>query len=260
MSEGKKKETIGKTILVAATLCIVCSIIVSTAAVMLKPTQVANKNLDFKRNILAAAGLLDASASVEEQFKKVEQRIVDFDAGKFSDEVDPADYDQRRAARDPAMSEALTKQDDIAGLSRREKLAEVYIVRENDELKKIILPIRGYGLWSTLHGFIALEDDLNTVVGLGYYEHAETPGLGGEVDNPRWKASWEGKKIYGEDGDVNLSIVKGGVNSSTPNAEYKVDALSGATLTSNGVDNMIKYWLGEDGYKSFLRNLKNGEA
>jgi len=149
--------------------------------------------------------------------------------------------------------------DDIAKIKRRENYATVYLVESNGELDKIILPVRGAGLWSTLHGFLALENDLNTVAGLGFFEHGETPGLGGEVDNPNWKALWPGKKVYDE-GDAKIQLIKGSVDANTAEAEHKVDGLSGATLTSRGVTNLLQFWMGENGYKPFLSNLQSGEA
>jgi len=250
-------DTIKKTITVALLLCVVCSVIVSTAAVMLKPAQVANKSLDFKRNILLAAGLLEEGVSVDEQFKQVTTKLVDFETGKFTTAVDADSYDQRKAAKDPALSVKLSGDDDLAKISRQEKYAKVYLVEKHGQLEKVILPIKGYGLWSTLYGFLALEADANTVVGLGFYEHAETPGLGGEVDNPKWKGLFLGKKVYTADGGVALRVVKG---TAAPDSAHDVDGLSGATLTSKGVDNLIKFWLGEKGYASFLTNLRNGEA
>lgn len=256
-----KKDTITRTITVAVALCVVCSIIVSTAAVSLRPAQVANKAKDFKKNILMAADMYDPAVSVEKQFGAVEVKIVDLNTGKYSDAISNVDtYDQIKAAKDPAMSMDIQAEDDIASLSRKEKYSKVFLVKEGGQLKKVVLPIRGYGLWSTLKGFIALEADLNTVIGLGYYEHGETPGLGGEVDNPKWKALWNGKEVYGDNGEVKLAVVKGSVAADAPGAEYKVDGLSGATLTSNGVDYMIKYWLGENGFGPFLANLEKGEA
>ena len=248
-----------KTILVAVLLCVVCSVIVSTAAVLLRPAQVENKSRDFKRNILAAAGILEKGVPVEEQFAQVTTRVIDLSTGKYTDAVDVATFDQRKAAKDVKLSDSLDAETDIAGLSRREKYANVYIIEGEQGISSVILPIRGYGLWSTLRGFIALESDLNTVIGLGYYEHGETPGLGGEVDNPKWKSIWTGKSIY-KNGEVQLAVVKGNVSTDTPDAEYKVDGLSGATLTSDGVTNMIKFWLGKNGFELFLTNLKNGEV
>ncbi len=252
-------DSIKKILTVAVLLCVVCAVFVSTAAVMLKPAQEANKSLDRKRNILAAAGLLEADASVEEQFARVTSRVVDLRSGEFADDIDPANYDQRKAAKDPAMSEKLTPEDDLAKIGRRENYAVVYLVEHEGELDKVILPVHGYGLWSTLYGFLALESDGNTVAGLGFYEHGETPGLGGEVDNPNWKRLWPGKKVY-RDGDVAIGLVKGAVDHNSANAPWQVDGLSGATLTSKGVTNLVHFWLGEDGYAPFLNKLKSGEA
>lgn len=254
------KDTIKRTITVALVLCVVCSVVVSTAAVILRPAQKANKLQDMRSNILAAADMLQKGVPLEEQFKQIEPRIIDLETGQYTDAVDVETYDQLKAAKDPKLSENLSGDEDIAGLGRLEKYAKVYIVKSENGFEKIILPIRGYGLWSTLKGFIALEQDLNTVIGLGYYDHGETPGLGGEVDNPKWKALWDGKEVYGEEGEVQLSVVKGSVSKDMPDAEYKVDGLSGATLTSDGVSNMIKFWLGENGYKPYLTNLKKGEV
>ncbi|WP_096086483.1 Na(+)-translocating NADH-quinone reductase subunit C [Agaribacterium haliotis] len=254
-------DTIKKTVTVTLALCIVCSIIVSAASVALKPMQQKNKQQDFNRNILMASGLYDPSLSVEEQFKQVETRVVDLRTGKYSSDLDGQAYDQRKASKDPKLSRALDKKEDIAGIKREEFYAQVYLINDQQgKLEKIILPIRGYGLWSTLYGFLALESDLQTVVGIGYYEHGETPGLGGEVDNPNWKALWGGKQAFNADGSVALTVIKGQVGSTTPQAESKIDGLSGATLTTNGVDNMIKFWLGQQGFGPFIQNLKAGEA
>ena len=253
-------ESMKKVLIVAVLLCLVCSIVVSAAAVLLRDAQQANKALDKKRNILAAAGLLEEGVSVEKQFERVQIKAIDFATGTFSDAVDPTIYDQRKASKDSAMSAAVADDADIAKINRQAKYGLVYIVNDDEgDLDKIILPVKGYGLWSTLYGFLALEADLNKVAGLGFYEHGETPGLGGEVDNPLWKAKWKGKEVYG-DGEVKLSVMKGEVAAGTPDAQFKVDGLSGATLTSRGVDYLIKYWMGDNGYAKFLTNLKTGEA
>jgi Na+-transporting NADH:ubiquinone oxidoreductase subunit C len=253
-------DSIKKTLIVAFSLCIVCSVIVSTAAVVLKPAQEANKTLDRKRNILAAAGMLQEGMSVEEQFTQVSARVVDLRTGHYAEEIDPNEYDQRKAAKDPQRSDQLSAEEDLANISRREHYAVVYVVEgAGGEVDKIILPVRGYGLWSTLYGYIALEADANTVAGLGFYEHAETPGLGGEVDNPRWKAFWPGKRVY-KDGEVEIGLIKGNVDPGSANAPWQIDGLAGATLTANGVTNLVQFWLGENGFQPFLDNLKSGEA
>lgn len=252
------KDSFKSTILVALALCIVCAVVVAASTVLMRPIQQVNKAIDRNTNILAAAGLLVEGKSIEEQFSQVTAKAVDLDTGKFTDAVDPVSYDQRKASKDPKLSAGLDAEADIAKIFRREKYALVYLVQGDKGIEKLILPIRGYGLWSTLHGFIALEGDLNTVAGIGFYQHAETPGLGGEVDNPLWKAQWVGKKVYDDHGKQTLSVIKGSVDASRPQAAYQVDGLSGATLTSRGVNNLVHYWLGEQGFAPFIANLRSG--
>ena len=253
------KDTTARTIGVALALCIFCSVIVSTAAVKLKPLQVANKALDVKRNILSAAGLLDESMGIEEQFGQITTRLVDLNTGKFIEDIDGGidKYNQRKASKDPAFSSKLDNVQDLAKIKRRVDVAKIYVVENGSSVEKVILPIKGYGLWSTLYGFLALDADLNTVIGMGFYEHGETPGLGGEVDNPNWKKLWIGKEVYSEDGDVALNVIKGVAK---PSSKYDVDGLSGATLTSRGVSNLVHFWMGKDGFANFLNNLKKGDA
>ncbi|EAR08426.1 Na(+)-translocating NADH-quinone reductase subunit C [Reinekea blandensis] len=256
---AKNKDSISYIFTVAFAVCLVCAIIVSTAAVVLRPIQVKNKEQDFKRNILAAAGLMEEGKTVEELFEQVETRLINIETGEFSDEYDVESFDPVKAASDPTITQTLGTSDDIASIKRRETYTEVYLVRGGEgDLQTLILPIRGYGLWSTLWGFIALEEDLNTVVGLGFYSHAETPGLGGEVDNPKWKSQWPGKKVYDESGDVEITVTKGG--QADPQDPYEIDGLSGATLTTNGVDNLVKFWMGDMGFRPFIQNLKAGDA
>jgi Na+-transporting NADH:ubiquinone oxidoreductase subunit C len=258
---SSKKESVLRTLTVALLVCLVCSVVVSAAAVALKPVQATNKLQDKQRNILQIAGLYQDVVSIQEQFQKITPRLVDLRTGQFSDELDPLTFDQQKASKDPALSEQLDGDQDIASIRRRADYSTVYVVENEDgSIKTLILPIHGYGLWSTLYGFMALESDLKTVVGLGFYQHAETPCLGGEVYNPNWKKQWTGKVVYDEAGNVDISVIKGGVDASSPNAPHQVDALAGATLTSRGVENLVRFWLGEDGFGPLLDHLRAGEA
>lgn len=255
------QQTAKYTIVVTLVMCIVASILVAGSAVLLKPYQVANKTQDFRKSVLSIAGIYNPDQPVDEQFKKIDVKLVDLETGQFSDVITDLDkFDQVASAKRAELSDKLSPEEDIAKIIRREKYAKVFLVNDADGLSKLILPVRGYGLWSTMAGFIALDKDLNTVLGFGFYDQKETPGLGGEVDNPNWKSMWVGKKIYSGDGEVEVEVLKGHVGENTPNAEYKVDGLSGATLTSNGVENLLHFWMGENGYKPFIENLKSGEA
>ncbi|MEQ8689220.1 MAG: Na(+)-translocating NADH-quinone reductase subunit C [Pseudomonadales bacterium] len=257
------KDSLSNTFLVAVVLCLVCSIIVSGIAVALKPAQQANRELDQKQNILRAAGMLPPRGDVDEQGRGVDElfaeftvRAVDLDTGEYVDDVDTSTFEPAKAAKDPSMSIALDGGQDIATLRRRENVSLVYIKTTDGELDKLVLPVRGYGLWGTLFGYLALDADLNTISGLGFYTHKETPGLGGEVDNPSWKAQWPGVKLRNAQGEPDVRLVKRASPPSDPAAAREVDALSGATFTSNGVENLVNFWTGELGFGPYLQKLR----
>ena len=249
-----------KTLIVAVALCLVCSVVVSGAAVLLRPLQIENAALDRKRNIVEVAGLLGSGGNVEEAFKRIEPRVVDLETGDFAEDIDPLRYDQRKASKDPERSVALSPDEDIAGIGRRARYSIVYFVRDGDAIRQVILPVHGYGLWSTLYGFLALKGDFRTVSGLKFYDHAETPGLGGEVDNSSWREKWDGKIAFDESGKAIIEVTKGVVDQRRPGAEHRVDGLAGATLTTRGVDNLLKFWLGENGFGPFLSRMREKEA
>lgn len=253
-------NSVKNTIKVALGLCVVCSIVISSAAVILKPMQTSNEILDRNKNILIAAGLFDpqvhTNADVASMFQEFTPRLVDLDEGRYLTEdeqqqlgLTPQTYDQLRARNDPQFSEALPGQEDIAGIRRRVRYATVYVIEDSQGgYESVVIPVSGYGLWGIMYGYLALEGDGNTIRGIGFYDHQETPGLGGEISNPRWLAQWPGKQVYDND-DVAFQVVKGGGQ-----GDYQVDALAGATLTSRGVENTIEFWLGERGFAPFLRN------
>lgn len=243
-----------KTVFVAMTLCLVASMAVSAVAVSLRPLQEVNKLKDKQVNLLQVAGVYDPGQDVVEAFKAFEPKVLELASGEFTDAFDPATFDDRAAADDPETSTAL--EDDPASIGRQSKYVTVYLLRdEAGDLDKVVLPIHGYGLWSTLYGFIAIEENGNDIVGLQFYEHGETAGLGAEVDNPRWKTLWRGKKLKDENGDIQITVAK---TAPPAGADYHVDALSGATLTSNGVDSLVRFWMSESGYGPFLTNLQSG--
>ena len=253
--------------MVTVVLSLVCSVLVSGATVILKPRQDENKLVDVQQNILTISGLVKPTedlsrAEIETYFKSIEPKLVDFRTAKFytATDVKPDNYDQRKAAKQPGKFRLLPASEDIASIKRQANLGKVYLVKKAGKLRTVVLPLHGYGLWSTMYGFMALDKDLTTVVGMGFYEHGETPGLGGEVDNPRWKAQWLGKQVLDTQGNVDFHVLKGFVDPASPQAIHQVDGLSGATLTSRGVEHLVNFWLGDYGFGPFLANLKKGEA
>ena len=232
--------------------CIACAVVVSFTAVSVRFEQNLNKENEKKEKILAAAGI--STTSVKEEFEKIKTLYVDFQSNELVSVEDS--YDHIKASMSLEGSSLVPKEDDIAILKRRENIAPLYVWYDSEnKIQKVVLPIRGYGLWGTLYGYLSLDSDLNTIKGIEYYDHKETPGLGGEVDNPAWKSDWNGKKVYSDEGNVMLYVTKGPSTN-----DYEIDGISGATLTSNGVTNMIKYWLGSEGFGPVLQKLRSEGA
>ncbi|EPW6429180.1 Na(+)-translocating NADH-quinone reductase subunit C [Vibrio parahaemolyticus] len=257
---ASNNDSIKKTLGVVIGLSLVCSIIVSTAAVGLRDKQKANAVLDKQSKIVEVAGIEANGKKVPELYAEyIEPRLVDFATGEFVEEAadgsKAANYDQRKAAKDNATSIKLTAEQDKAKIIRRANTGIVYLVKNGDDVSKVIIPVHGNGLWSMMYAFIAVETDGNTVSGITYYEQGETPGLGGEVENPSWRAQWVGKKLFDENHKPAIKVVKGGAPAGS---EHGVDGLSGATLTGNGVQGTFDFWLGDMGFGPFLAKVRDG--
>ncbi|MDO6497615.1 Na(+)-translocating NADH-quinone reductase subunit C [Photobacterium sanguinicancri] len=258
---ASNNDSIKKTLIVVVALSLVCSIVVSTAAVALRPLQQKNAVEDVQRNILSVAGLLDGAANIQEAYGQfIEPKLVDLNTGEFVDQTEtgqtPEQYNQRSAAKDLKQSVKLSAEQDLAKIIRRANVATVYLVKDaNDNIEKLILPVHGNGLWSMMYAFVAVETDGNTVSGITYYQQGETPGLGGEIENPNWRAQFEGKKLFDDNNQPAIRVVKGGA---TPGDIHGVDGLSGATLTGNGVQHTFDFWLGDMGFGPFLAKVRKG--
>ncbi|WP_019673778.1 Na(+)-translocating NADH-quinone reductase subunit C [Psychrobacter lutiphocae] len=262
MSQQTKKSSNSNmtTIMVALVLCLVCSVLVSAVAVGLKPAQVKNKALDLNKNILVAAGLFDPTTDtnedVAERFADFDIKLVDMQSGQYATEeqlqeagiTDVAEYDANIAAKNAALSIDLGN-DDPASIGAVPKFAKVFVKNDaNGNPELMVLPVHGYGLWGTMYGFLTLESDLNTIKGISWYQHKETPGLGARIEEQEQRDKWKEKQVYDEQGNVAIGMGKGEV----------IDGISGATLTSKGVNNLVQFWLGDRGYKPFLDNLRSG--
>lgn len=251
------------TVAFSAAVCVVCALLVSTAAVTLRERQSANAELDRRRNVLAAAGVIGdgeapSPAEIEERFADFEVVAVDLRTGREDRAFETRGYDARRAQADATASQAVPRND--AQITRIPHYLLAYLKRDAaGRLELLVLPIEGKGLWSTMYGYLALGPDLRTVRGLTYYQHGETPGLGGEVDNPRWKALWPGRDVFDEEGRPAIEVVRG--RAGPPDTDpHRVDGLSGATITSRGVTAMLRFWLGEQGFGPYLERLRQEVA
>ena len=252
-------------VLFAGAVCVLCSLLVSTAAVLLKDRQEANELLDKQEKVLEVSGLLEdgerpSKDEVTKIFKeRITMRLIDLDTdARAADDVgiDPAAYDQLAASKDPDMSAAVPS--NFARVRRVPRYAVVYEVfkdTENKELDLRVIPIEGMGLWGTMYGFLALDNDGVTIRGLTFYKTKETPGLGKEVEYPSWQKKWPGRKVFDENWEVAIEVIKG-VAGPPADAPHEVDGLSGATITSKGVTYLLRFWFGEEGYGPYLAQLR----
>ena len=244
----------------SAAVCVICALFVAGSNVLLRERQERNVALDRQKNVLSVAGLLEPGelptpAEIESRFKtSIQPKVIDLSTGEENLGLDANVFDQRAAARDPETSRPTPA--NPSKVFRVPNQALVYEVTDDEgELDAIILPIQGYGLWSTLYGFLALDPDMNTIRGITYYEQGETAGLGGEVENPRWKAKWPGRKIFDEQGRIKIAVKKGAAG--TPEQDpYQVDGISGATITSRGVTNMLHFWLSDEAFGPYIEKQR----
>ncbi len=257
-------ESAPKTLAIALIICLVCSVLVSTAVITLRGMQDRNREMDKLKNVLAAGGILQAGKQdIQSLYReRIRTELIDLRQGialpesLWNADLDPDHFDIKTIARHPLHSRPIPPELDIARIGRMPIVMAIYEVMDHDSVSRYILPVYGKGLWSTMYGLLAISGDLVHIEAFTFYEHGETPGLGGEVDNPRWKKLWKGKQVYDEQGHVLIRVVKGSVDPLSPQAAWSVDGLSGSTLTTRGVDRTIRFWLGEQGYGPFLRHLQ----
>jgi Na+-transporting NADH:ubiquinone oxidoreductase subunit C len=257
---ANNNDSIKKTLFVVIALSLVCSIIVSVAAVGLRPQQQINAALDKQSKILEVSGIDMSQATIPQLYKQfIEPKLVDFSTGELveqtADGLSAQEYDQRAAAKNAETSIKLPTDVDYGKIFNRANYGLIYMVKSGEQFDRMILPIHGNGLWSMMYAFVADKPDGNTVDGIVYYEQGETPGLGGEVENPNWRAQFVGKKLFDDNFKPAIKIVKGGAPAGSA---HGVDGLSGATLTSVGVQNQFNFWLGDYGYGPFLAKVRDG--
>ncbi len=214
----RSRDSIGNVLTVAISVSFVCSILVASAAVILKPRQQQNEEEFRQRIILEVAGLYEPGADIGELYAVIEETTTSLASGEE---------------------------------------APVFLVMDGVLTEQVILPIEGAGLWSTMYGYLSVESDGNTVRGLRFYDHAETPGLGDQVDKPFWRDQWPGKKLYDANGDPQIEVVKG---PAPKGSDYQIDGLAGATLTGNGISLFVRHWIGEEGYGPYLKSLTAEES
>jgi len=231
----------GYTFRFAAMVTIVCSVLLASAATLLKPLQEQNERTDIQKNILASVGIVPQEGEsftkdkVADMYKKNIRELVINKAGSFIEGKTPADLDLKKLG------------DELP----------IYKHEVEGECQAYVIPISGKGLWSTIYGYLALDTDGATVKGITFYKHGETPGLGGEIDKTWFTDNFRGKRIVDDAGNlVSISVVKGKVKGLIPDEEayHYVDGISGSTLTGRGVQEFLKADLKK--YDPFFKSLR----
>ncbi|MBD3224711.1 MAG: NADH:ubiquinone reductase (Na(+)-transporting) subunit C [Caldithrix sp.] len=229
----------------AAMVTIACSVLLAGAATMLKPRQEENVALDIKRNILASVDIKAGAGEsltrddINRLYKENIQEYVINSEGDILQDKDPNNID----------------------FDKNPDLKPLYEFVKDGQIISYIIPISGKGLWSTIYGYLALEDDVTTIKGITFYQHGETPGLGGEIDKEWFKSNFEGKRIRNEEGElISITVIKGKVENKIPPEEryHHVDGISGATLTARGVDQFLEKDLNT--YEPFFRKVMQDEG
>lgn len=256
---ARSKDSVANTLTVAILLSLVCSVLVASTAIILKPVQERNEELYRQQIILDVAGLYEPGGDIDALFESIDTRMIDLVSGRYTDEVSSEDFDAIAAAKDPELGIAISAESDIANIRQRARYSPVYLVQKDNAIDQIILPVYGSGLWSTMYGFLSLAPDGSTVLGLRFYEHAETPGLGDQIDKPDWREKWVGKQVFADGDQPRIEVVRGFVTEGAEDAVYQIDGISGATLTGRGVTNLVRYWTGPEGFGPYLAEIR-GEA
>ena len=238
------KNSSGYTLLFSSVMVIVVAVLLASAAIVLSPYQAKNIRLEKMQNILNSIGVNTPREEAEKLYKAYmkEELVLSSKGVPVTEKVSAFDID-------------LKKELDKARLGKADEQLFPLFVFDKDGATYYIIPVRGKGLWGPIWGYIALEGDLNTVYGASFGHKGETPGLGAEIETTAFQQQFKGKKIFDDAGNfVSVHLIKGGA---APNDPHGVDAVSGGTITSTGVSEMLQRTIST--YLPYFKTLdKNG--
>jgi Na+-transporting NADH:ubiquinone oxidoreductase subunit C len=225
-------ESPARTLLIAVVISLICSAMVSAAVHWLRPIQAANTLMERNRALVTAAGLADAGASdaaVRDAYLGLDARVWDLAKHEYNALADGRSFDH------------WTDQVDVPA-----DLVPVYWVGQGET--RLVLPVHGEGMWSTIYGYVALGADLNTITGIAFHRHGETPGIGDRIQDPAWLKSWLGKRIYTSAHHVGLAASEQG----EVDPVHRIDLITGASVTSGKAVALVRNWMGPEGYAPLL--------
>ena len=232
------------TIVFAAAVCIACSVALSATSSLLKARQDREVELDRKINVLKAFG----AQLADEQGVRISGDAVE---KIFAEHITEIVLDAASGEILPGVGSSQVPADELA---RKVKLP-LYVWKDDGEITRYAFPISGKGLWSTIYGYLALDRDLSTVIGITFYRHGETPGLGAEISTDAFQSQFKGKKVFADGSLRRLEVVKGKVADRYPNGnDHAVDGISGASLTGKGINHFINQDL--ENYDRYFRGIR----
>ncbi|MBF9029030.1 FMN-binding protein [Rhodobacterales bacterium HKCCE3408] len=242
-----------KTIAVAFAVSATCAILVSAATVYLRPIQTANRAAEEQARIESLVrGIPGMSALLERSGGTLSTVVIDLDRGRAAETVTPVTLEA--ALADPANWTTLGPGEDLAGLGQRPDYAQVFLLRDGEDVSLVLLPISGAGYNGRIDAALALTGDMNTIAGLSITSQSETPGLGARIEEEAWLSDFPGTRTRDDSGTLRFTVARGSAGS-----VYEVDGITGATRTSNAMTRIIRFWLGPDGYEPFLNAVRRGE-
>lgn len=246
-------ESRTKTLIVAFLVAAGATLLLSGATVLLRPIQAQNRAAEAKAQLAAlVAGVPGMTELLEGAGGQLSTVVIDLDRGAAAEGVTPETLPD--ALADGANWSALAPGDDLAGLGRRPDLAQIYLLRAGDTIRLLLLPMAGAGYNGTINAVMALQGDLATVAGFAIIGHQETPGLGARIEEPAWLAQFVGRQTRDERGQLRFAVARGSAGN-----VHEVDGITGATRTTNGISQMVRFWLGPQGYGPLLEAIRRGD-
>lgn len=246
-------ESRPKTVLSAFVISIVCAVLVSSATVVLRPIQAANRAAEEEARVDALVrGIPGMSDMLSESGGSLSTVVVDLERGRAASDVTPASL--LSALAETSNWTSLEPERDLAGIGARPDYAQVFLLRDDDRISLLLLPIAGQGYNGRIEAVLALRGDMNTIAGVTITRHSETPGLGARIEEGAWQASFPGRQIFDGEGAVRFSVARG-----TASSIHEVDGITGATRTSNAITQIVRFWLGPDGYGPLITAIKREE-
>lgn len=247
-------ESRSKTIVMAFLVSGICALMVSAATVYLRPIQAANRAAEQQARLSAlVAGIPGMSALLEQSGGSLGTIVVDLARGAAAADVTPDNL--AATLKETANWTGLAPSDDLAGIRSRPNYAQIYLLRDEiGDVSLAILPISGSGYNGPIDAILALKGDMSTIAGLAITAQSETPGLGARIEEPAWLSQFPGTRLADASGELRFAVARGAAGN-----EFEVDGITGATRTSNAITDMVRFWLGPNGYGPLIAAIRRGE-